>query len=152
MKRKIIFSGLGLLAVAAVVVVIWLSQEKEPASETGTSQSAINKRESAMRKMALTSPERFQTRTVAKREAPKPLSVPRTRPKQLSEVDKSSIENQQPALSREPVAVSDLYFYKDYESMRKEGIRNPDSKENRAGVVALLQARQRRASAESTKY
>jgi len=70
MKSKIIFSGLGLLAVAMAVVAIWLPQEKESASEIGTSQPVIKNRESAMHKMALESPEEFQMQTAVKRELP----------------------------------------------------------------------------------
>lgn len=169
MNSKMIFSGLGILAVAVAVVAIWLSQEKESASEIGASQSAIKNCESAVHRMALESPEEFQTRTVVKREAPKPLTVPSERPKQLSEIEKSAIGPKRSAdnfpqgnsdegavhhrstMQKEPVPVESLYFHKDYESMRKDEIRNPDSKENRAGVVALMKMRQRRASSESTK-
>jgi hypothetical protein len=78
------------------------------------------------------------------REAPVPLS----RPRQLSEIDKPTIDDRKSAMQKEPVAAKDLYFYKDYESMRKEEISNPDSEENRAGVVALMKARKERVGHE----
>lgn len=58
----------------------------------------------------------------------------------LSSVEKPPL----PQPLKEPVAAETLYFHKDYASLRKDEIRNPDSAENRAGVVSLLQARQRR--------
>jgi len=63
------------------------------------------------------------------------------RPELLSEVERTvsvSVEE------REPVAAQSLYFWSDYASLRKDEIRNPDSKENRAGVVSLMEMRQRR--------
>lgn len=66
---------------------------------------------------------------------------PLIRPQLLSEVKKPMRVN----VVREPVAAESLYFWKDYASLRTEAVRDPDSEENRAGVVSLLQARQRRA-------
>jgi hypothetical protein len=58
----------------------------------------------------------------------------------LSDVKRSS----SPLPKREPVAAESLYFWKDYASLRTDAIRNPDSAENRAGVVSLMKMRQRR--------
>lgn len=147
MKRKIIFSGLS-IAVAIVATVLVVLQR--PGRESVVAEAMPDKQEAGdegqksaidIHQSALLRPEEFQTQTVVKRDAPVPLTVPTERPKQLSEVEKPVREK----IQKVPVAASDLYFHKDYESMRKEEIRNPDSKENRAGVVALLQARQRRA-------
>jgi len=73
--------------------------------------------------------------------AAQPIVVKGPRPKLLSEVKRPEKKREKP----EPVAAEDLYFWKDYESLRTDAIRNTDSKENRAGIVALLKARQRRA-------
>ena len=62
------------------------------------------------------------------------------RPQLLSEIEKPL----PPAVEREPVPAESLYFWKDYASMRKAEIRDPNSEENRAGVVSLMKARQRR--------
>lgn len=155
MKKTVVFTGAGIVAVAAVIALVVL---REPGAETEmlSAQTGVSAPQSAqgsenIRQQALAAPETFQTETKAVREAPKPLSVPTERPKQLSEIDKPKIDNQQSAMEQEPVPVESLYFHKDYQSMRKEEISNPDSKENREGVVALLKMRQRRASAESTK-
>ena len=58
----------------------------------------------------------------------------------LSDVEKPPA----PQPLKEPVAAESLYFHADYASLRKDAIRNPNSPENRAGVVSLMQARQRR--------
>ena len=44
----------------------------------------------------------------------------------------------------EPVNAESLYFWKDYASLRKDAVRNPDSEENGAIIVSIMQARQRR--------
>jgi len=44
----------------------------------------------------------------------------------------------------EPVAADSLHFREDYASLRTDAVRNPNSPENRAGVVSLMEARQRR--------
>ena len=58
----------------------------------------------------------------------------------LSDVEKPSA----PQPLKEPVAAESLQFRKDYASLRKDEIRNPNSPENRAGVVSLMEARKRR--------
>ena len=95
---------------------------------------------------ALSSPAAFQQKTEEAPEgaAPIPLSVPTERPQQLSEVEKPQVLKQ----VKEPVAAEDLYFWEDFQSLRKDEIKNPDSKENREGVVALMKARQRRVEQE----
>jgi hypothetical protein len=157
MRNRIIFCGLGIVAVAAVIAFVVMREPrvgtKTQGAQTARStssgqgvsapQSAIDIQQSAM-----LHPEAFQTQTVAVREAPKPLAVPKERPTQLSEVRKSDVRGQVSG-DRNPTSVESLYFHKDYESMRKEEIRNPDSKENREGVVALLKARQQRAGVEA---
>lgn len=153
MRSRIIFCGLGIVAVTAVIAFVVM---REPGEETGDQMSEIGNQTSAVstqkseaiKKMAMDSPETFQTQTVAVRETPKPLDVPKERPTQLSEIRKSDVRGQASG-DRNPTSVESLYFHKDYESMRKEEIRNPDSEENRAGVVALLKARQRRAGVEA---
>ncbi len=62
------------------------------------------------------------------------------RPQLLSEVERSGIAR----AKREPVAAESLYFWNDFASLRKAEIRDPDSEENRAGVVSLMKARQGR--------
>lgn len=58
----------------------------------------------------------------------------------LSDIEKPSA----PQPLAEPVKAEELYFWKDYSSLRTDAIRNPNSAANRAGVVSLMQARQRR--------
>ena len=155
MKRKIIFSGLA-VAVVIVATALVVMQRADREQETGSKDQmsevrnrkteAIRQNSEAFKQKVLASPEEFQMTTVIKREAPVPLTVPTERPTQLSEVTRLETESRSPEAEKKPVAVSDLYFHEDYQSMRKEEISNPDSEENRAGVVALLQARQRRAS------
>ena len=62
------------------------------------------------------------------------------RPQLLSEVERPGVARAE----REPVSAESLYFWKDFSSLRKEEIRDPDSEENRAGVVSLMKARQGR--------
>jgi len=58
----------------------------------------------------------------------------------LSDIEKPPA----PQPLEEPVAADSLQFRKDYASLRKDEIRNPNSPENRAGVVSLMEARKRR--------
>ena len=58
----------------------------------------------------------------------------------LSDVEKPPA----PQPLKEPVSVESLHFHADYASLRTDAIRNPNSPENRAGVVSLMEARQRR--------
>ena len=58
----------------------------------------------------------------------------------LSDVEKPPA----PRPLAEPVAADSLHFRKEYASLRTDAVRNPNSPENRAGVVSLMQARQRR--------
>ena len=58
----------------------------------------------------------------------------------LSDIEKLSA----PQPLKEPVAAESLHFWSEYASLRTDAIRNPNSPENRAGVVSLMQARQRR--------
>ena len=157
MNSRIILSGAGFIAVMAVIAVVLMrwpeagSQKTEAgrqSAQTGVSapQPAEIRGQDSERlsQRVLAAPQEFHKQSAAVREAPTPLAVPLERPRQLSEIDKSSIGTQQSAMLREPVAASELYFHKDFESLRKEEIRNPDSAENRAGVVAMMKARQRR--------
>ena len=153
MKRKIIFAGLAVavVIVATALVVMQRSSREQKAdhlnqkSEIRSPKSeAVSQNTEAFKQKVLASPEEFQTQTVVKREAPVPLTVPTNRPKQLSEVAKLEREK----TKKEPVAAKDLYFWKDFQSLRKDEIRNPDSKENREGVVALMKIRQQRVGQE----
>ena len=58
----------------------------------------------------------------------------------LSDIEKPPA----PRPLKEPVSAESLYFWNDYASLRKDAIRNPDSEENREGVVSLMKTRQRR--------
>lgn len=97
--------------------------------------------------------ERFVKSVVApsnKATRPKSAGVgdsvsPVLRTNMLSAVEKPT----QHLPQQEPVAAENLYFPEDYSSMRKDAVRNPDSPENRQGVVALMKARQRRAGVET---
>lgn len=97
--------------------------------------------------------ERFDTSTAivaSKTKSPKPVGVagsvsPVSRTNMLSAVERPTRHTQQ----QEPVAAEDLYFSNAYSSMRKDAVRDPDSPENREGVVALMKARQRRAGVET---
>lgn len=64
---------------------------------------------------------------------------------QRSELLSSAQKPLLPQPAKEPIAAENLYFWKSYQSLRKDEIRNPGSAENRAGVVSLMQMRQRRA-------
>lgn len=145
MNNKIIFSGLGLLTVVittAVIVMHWPETEGQETVIRHQEPEGRSQVDEQILDAALESPEEFQMQSAVKRDAPVPLIVPINRPVQLSEIEKSDQEKS----LKMPVAASDLYFWKDYESLRKDEIRNPDSKENREGVVALMKARQRRVS------
>ncbi len=63
-----------------------------------------------------------------------------SRPNLLSAVEKPAPVNSH----EEPTSVEDLYSWGAYSSMRKDAINDPDSQENRAGIVALMKARQKR--------
>ncbi len=58
----------------------------------------------------------------------------------LSDIEKPEA----PRPLEEPVAADSLHFREDYASLRTDAVRNPNSPENRAGVVSLMEARQRR--------
>lgn len=47
-------------------------------------------------------------------------------------------------IEREPVEAKDLYFWDDFSSLRTKAIRDANSPEHKAGVVALMKVRQRR--------
>ncbi len=146
MNKKFIF--LGCLLVMAIALTVMLKKApKGRAQGSETSEKKLVNRTQAdqeVLKAALASPEVFQTLEKTEEEMPRPMIQEEERPKLLSEVERPARERVQ----KEPVAASDLYFWKDYESLRKDEIRNPDSKENREGVVALMKARQRRVGQE----
>ena len=54
------------------------------------------------------------------------------------------VKPEAPQPLEEPVAADSLHFRKEYASLRTDAVRNPNSPENRAGVVSLMKARQRR--------
>ena len=171
MNSKVVFSGLAVLVVVAAVFVL--------IGETGSQKSEVRDRQTAPATphlppatQALADPEAFQVQEEAVRKAPVPLRVPTERPKQLSEVERqetgarrqgtgdrrqgtggrrqgSGVGDQ--GSEREPVKAESLYFWDSYKSLRKEEIRNPDSKENREGAVELLKARQRRAGISNSE-
>jgi hypothetical protein len=152
MKRKIIFSWLAILVVVIAVVVLVTQKTDDSGGcqrgETQYSESSLDIRHtSSVTQQALESPEEFQEQTVDHKKEPVPLTVPTNRPALLSEVTaKDTATEEHPlAIQKTPVAAEDLYFWEDYASLRKEEIRNPESDENRAGVIALLKARQHRA-------
>ena len=139
MKFKTIFSGLGVLAIGGVIAVTVFVRNQKTAvgGQVPEIRTTINQ-------MALESPEEFQAQTSSERDASRPLVVPAERPKQLSEVRKQVAGVR--AQETEPVPASDLYFWTAQESLRKDEIRDPDSEENREGIVQLMKARQRRVS------
>lgn len=146
MNKKFVFSGALVLVAALAVRVMW-KPAKDGITATESVQAPILETGSAadqkVLQTALESPEGFQT--LEKDEVESEPVIRQEKPRKLlSEVERPARERVQ----KEPVAASDLYFWKDYESLRKEEIRNPDSKENREGVVALMKARQRRVGQE----
>ncbi len=148
MKKIILF------LVLVVSLLLWALMQKEIQKEMpveGEAQSVpvsetISAKDQEILQAALESPESFQTLEKVEEVIfdSTPLTVPKERPKLLSEVERPVRERVQ----KEPVAAENLYFWKDYESLQKDEIRNPDSKENREGVVALMKARQRRVGQE----
>jgi len=54
------------------------------------------------------------------------------------------VKPEAPRPLKEPVSADSLHFREDYASLRTDAVRNPNSPENRAGVVSLMEARQRR--------
>lgn len=156
MKSKMIFSGLGILAGAVAVILILMDRSRgtgvwKQGLEVGSQEWGGGRQaDKQILKTAMDFPETFQQTeksVVTQVKIPDPLSVPTSRSQQLSEIEKPTREH----VRREPVAVESLYFWTDYKSLRKDEIRNPDSKENREGVVTLLTMRQRRSSSENTK-
>ncbi len=145
MKGKIIFLWcLLVMAIALTVMVKKAPEERELDSgvrgQESVSRSQVDQK---ILRDALESPENFQTLEKSEEISAEPV-VQEERPKLLSEVERPARERVQ----KEPVAAESLYFWKDYESLRKDEIRNPDSTENREGVVALMKARQRRVTQE----
>lgn len=119
-------------------------EPRNAASAVATQRPAA---EQALVDAVLESPERLDAPVVESakpvREEPVPLicMLPTGKERHLlSDIEKPP----SPQRLKEPVAAESLYFWKDYASLRKDAIRNPDSPENRAGVVSLMQARQRR--------
>lgn len=142
MKKAMLF----FILTGALLCWVFLRKEVQevPSVEVAISGGAasVSAADRKVRQAALGAPEAFNAEFVERSDgAPVPLTVPTNRPKQLSERKRLVREKVQ----KEPVAAESLYFWKDYESLREEEIRNPDSKENRAGVAALMKARQRRA-------
>lgn len=67
--------------------------------------------------------------------------VPPQRPTMMSEVNVQEPTNRAPA-------GDDQYFQKDFESLRTDAVKNPDSEQNRATIKKLMEMRQRRLSGE----
>ncbi len=146
MKGKIIFLGcLLVMAVAWMLVVKNVQGNSEQNSET-SEKKLINRSQADQEvlRAALESPEIFQTLEKTEEVATQLIVQEEKRPKLLSEVERPSRKQVQ----KESLEAESLYFWKDYESLRRDEIRNPDSKENREVVVALMKARQRRVGQE----
>ena len=151
--------GKWMLLVAAVVVagIGWIVLNREAGNEKPLLRSSVpcsvlcgserSEEEQAFLDAVLESPELLDGKDLAakerkgrKKEEPVcTLPVGRER-HLLSDIEKPPA----PQPLKEPVAAESLYFHADYASLRKDEIRNPNSPENRAGVVSLMQARQRR--------
>lgn len=141
MKKIFLFSGSAVLLATAVLLTGRNDDVHQP--ETPKISEAVSEPDQKVLNAALKSPETFRAED-ADSTLPEIPPVPSERPRMLSEVKKPEKQK----TKRNPVAVETLPFHHDYQSMRKEEIRNPDSKENRQGVVSLLQARQRRTGNE----
>jgi hypothetical protein len=143
MKRKLQVMGTGLvvLLVLSGGLLVW-----RHAGQTASAAAGNAEADRALVETVLNSPEQFDTTASTAGPAPfEPLTIPATRPLQLSEVEKT-----EPVKAvQKPVSAESLYFWKDYASLRKDEIRDPNSEANRQGVVSLLQARQRRAKQEN---
>lgn len=68
------------------------------------------------------------------------VARPAERPVLLSEIEPVK----PPVATNSATGGQDAYFQKDFESLRTDAIRNPDSPENRATVTALMLKRQQR--------
>ena len=138
-------SGALVIGAAAVLITKQINKNEEPTVSTRTVA------EQRLEEKVLNNPERYlatkedteeflltaknteniETKVFVSQEVPRQL---------LSEVKRETPEKKE----REPVHIDSLYYRKSYASLRKDEIRNPDSPENRAGVVSLMEARQRR--------
>lgn len=103
------------------------------------SQSGVDARDQALAESALVEPERFVHGSgggAAQERSP----TDKSRPLLLSQVQCPPQPVEQPA----PVALENFRFYREFASLRAAEVRDPESAENRDGVVALMTARQRR--------
>lgn len=125
--------GVSLVAVGMVVGIGWWTSFR-----SSPSPEIPNPMTQSLLDSVLESPEVLDGLVMD--ESPvEPVAVA-PRPELLSEVERPAVAR----VEREPVAAESLYFWSDYASLRKDEIRNPDSEENRKGVVSLMEMRQRR--------
>lgn len=161
MKRKrwmlLVFAAV----VAAVGIMVWIANRANHANgtgrETGSAETVVAERPAAEQGFldtVLASPEaldgeraegpgvrRQPTGDTALTPAVPVCTLPTGKERHLlSDVEKPSA----PQPLAEPVAADSLHFRQDYASLRTDAVRNPDSPENREGVVSLMEARQRR--------
>lgn len=136
---------MALIAIAVCVGVWMFSHRKPDAENPGASPAGRSVSDQGLVDSVVESPERLEASVMEsvgdlQAEAPSPESVDSPRPQLLSEIEKPLLSQAKP----EPVSIETLHFWSDYESLRADAIRDPESAENRAGVVSLMEARQRR--------
>lgn len=144
MKNKTWF----IIAALAVAVPAgtWLAIRLQTnTAHTAVAPGSRSSEEQSLVDSVMESPERFEASAItpaSQDAAPVTAGSVIPRPQLLSQVDAPPV-----AVSKtrsEPVRAQDLYFWKDYESLRQPGIRDPGSQEHRQGVVSLMRAQQRR--------
>lgn len=137
---------IGFVSLAMVLIaggIGWLASARH-AKETMIKQDAVAERPAAERDVldaALESPEAMDRAATDAEPAVPVCPLPTGSGRHLlSDIEKPPT----PQPLKEPVKIENLYFHADFASLRTEAVRNPDSPENRAGVVSLMKARQRR--------
>ncbi len=131
--------GVSLVAVGIVAGIGWMGWNFSFRSSPSPSAQSPKPKVQSLFDSVLESPEVLDGLAVDGVPVESVAVAPR--PELLSEVERTVSV---PTKEREPVAAQSLYFWSDYASLRKDAIRNPDSAENRAGVVSLMKARQGR--------
>lgn len=133
----------GILLAGVLALVLWPQNAPEPIAEKSEPTSSADR---ALREAVMTDPASFDAHT-----PPEPLPVPEepSSPASRERVLLSTIQPSPPPQALpEPVPVESLYFWEDFASLRTEAIHDPDSSQNRAGVVALMNARKARLQKE----
>jgi outer membrane biosynthesis protein TonB len=140
MKKTLFISAVTLILVVASLGW-WLTLRSEPVEPVVQSAPSRPATEQALVDSVFESPEQFEAVAVVAEDPAPVLSEQEAtpRPKLLSEVKKP-----QPSARPEPVDITTLHFWKEYASVRTPAIRDPDSAENRAGIISLMKARQQR--------